>query len=95
MELTKKTISTLRPSEGYVLTQKGDVPDSERVFTEVLHLGSKDSAENWKEVTAEEAEAFRQRVREEQEARAAEEERERRRRELEAELAELNGGVEA
>lgn len=78
-----------------MLTQKGDVPDSARVFSELVHLSSKDSVENWTEIPVGEAEAIKERIRQESEARAAEEERERRRRELEAELAELNGGMGA
>lgn len=90
MELKEKQLRTLHPAEGHVLTQSADVPDNERIFSPLVCLGSKDSADNWREISIKEAEAIQERVRIEAEARQAEEERERKRRQLEAELAELN-----
>lgn len=94
MRLTEKQLRTLRPSEGCVLTQNMEVPDTQRVFTGLIHLGGNDAPENWKEVTTQEAEEFMARVRREQEEKAAKEEVERRRKELEAALAELDRQTE-
>lgn len=92
MELTEKTLRTLRPSEGHVLTQAGEVSGKTRCFSELVYLGKGDTPDGWREITLAEAEEMQRVIREEEENRQRAEERERRRRELEAELAALDAG---
>ena len=62
-------VKVLRPNEGCLLTQSADVDVKERIFSEEIWLASTDSADNWKDVTIEEAD----KIKKEQEAAIAEE----------------------
>ena len=62
-------VKILRPNEGCLLTQSADVDVKERIFSEEIWLASTDSAENWKDITIEEA----NKIKKEQEAARAEE----------------------
>lgn len=62
MKRADYTVKVLVPEEGYFLTQAGvDVPDGARVVSERVFLAVTDAEENWREITAEEAEAIRAR----------------------------------
>ena len=58
----------MRPNEGCLLTQSADVDVKERIFSEEIWLASTDSADNWKDITIEEAD----KIKKEQEAVMAE-----------------------
>ena len=62
-------VRVLRPNEGCLLTQSADVDVKERIFSEEIWLASTDSADNWKDITIEEAD----KIKKEQEAARAEE----------------------
>ena len=62
-------VRVLRPSEGCLLTQSADVDVKERIFSEEIWLASTDSADNWKDITIEEADQ----IKKEQEAAMAKE----------------------
>ena len=62
-------VRVLRPNEGCLLTQSADVDVKERIFSEEIWLASTDSADNWKDITIEEADQ----IKKEQEAAMAEE----------------------
>lgn len=62
-------VRVLRPSEGCLLTQSADVNVKERIVSEEIWLASTDSADNWKDITIEEADQ----IKKEQEAAMAEE----------------------
>ena len=57
-------VRILRPNEGCLLTQSADVDVKERIFSEEIWLASTDSADNWKDITIEEAD----KIKKEQEA---------------------------
>ena len=57
-------VRVLRPNERCLLTQSADVDVKERIFSEEIWLASTDSAENWKDITIEEAD----KIKKEQEA---------------------------
>lgn len=65
MEIKQETreLRTLNAAPGHTLTCD-DV-----YFTKTVYLGSKDSADNWREVSDEEASEILQRIAEEEEAR--------------------------
>ena len=62
-------VRVLRPNEGCLLTQSADVDVKERIFSEEIWLASTDSADNWKDITIEEAD----KIKKEQEAAMIEE----------------------
>ena len=62
-------VRVLRPNEGHLLTQSADVDIKERIFSEEIWLASTDSADNWKDITIEEADQ----IKKEREAAMAEE----------------------
>lgn len=62
-------VRILRPNEGCLLTQSADVDVKERIFSEEIWLASTDSADNWKDITIEEAD----KIKKEQEEAIAEE----------------------
>lgn len=62
-------VKVLRPNEGCLLTQSADVDVKERIFSEEIWLASTDSADNWKDITIEEAD----KIKKEQEEAMAEE----------------------
>ena len=61
-------VRILRSNEGCLLTQSADVDVKERIFSEEIWLASTDSADNWKDITIEEAD----KIKKEQEAAMAE-----------------------
>ena len=52
-------VRVLRPNEGCLLTQSADVDVLERIFSEEIWLASTDSADNWKDITIEEADQIK------------------------------------
>ena len=62
-------VRVLRPNEGCLLTQSADVDVKERIFSDEIWLASTDSADNWKDITIEEAD----KIKKEQEEAMAEE----------------------
>ena len=64
-------VRILRPNEGCLLTQSADVDVKERIFSDEIWLASTDSADNWKDITIEEADQ----IKKEQEAAMAEEQK--------------------
>ena len=52
-------VRILRPNEGCLLTQSADVDVKERIFSEEIWLASTDSADNWKDITIEEADKIK------------------------------------
>ena len=58
-----------RPNEGCLLTQSANVDVKERIFSDEIWLASTDSADNWKDITIEEA----NQIKKEQETAMAEE----------------------
>ena len=67
-KIKQVVVRILRPNEGCLLTQSADVDVKERIFSEEIWLASTDSAENWKDITIEEAD----KIKKEQEAARAE-----------------------
>lgn len=61
------TMNILIPSAGYLLTQAQEVEPKDRIFSEEIYLAVNDPADNWKEVTIEEAEKLRKELQEEKE----------------------------
>lgn len=59
MKQSEYTTRVLTAEPGHYLTQSADVSDNERVVAENVYLGVNDSADNWREITAEEAETIR------------------------------------
>lgn len=86
MNLTEKTIRSIVPKEGYLLTQNFDIPLEERVFSELIILGKKESMLNWKEISIEEANKIKEERRKKAEETASKEAKEKRIAELEKEL---------
>lgn len=66
MRQVEIVVRKLLPEEGCFLTQAGEVPATDRVVGLEVALGENDSAANWREVTAEEANAIREARREAQ-----------------------------
>lgn len=56
MEIRNFTVQILKAKEGYKLTQSSDVNINERTVSESIVLGKYDMAENYKEITNDEAE---------------------------------------
>lgn len=52
-------VSILKPNAGCLLTQSADVELQNRVFSEEIWLASTDSADNWKDISIEEAESLK------------------------------------
>ena len=52
-------VSILKPNEGCLLTQSADVELQNRVFSDEIWLASTDSADNWKDISIEEAEQIK------------------------------------
>ena len=52
-------VRILRPNEGCLLTQSADVDVKERIFSDEIWLASTDSADNWKDITIEEADQIK------------------------------------
>lgn len=58
-KIKQVNVRILRPNEGCLLTQSADVDVKERIFSEEIWLASTDSADNWKDVTIEEADKIK------------------------------------
>ena len=71
MKINEIDVRILRPNEGCLLTQSADADVKERIFSEEIWLASTDSADNWKDITIEEADQ----IKKEQEAAIAEEQK--------------------
>ena len=54
---------TLEATEGNVLTQSGDVVLQGRILTYKVYLAVNDSPDNWKEISEEEAERYKEEMR--------------------------------
>lgn len=54
MEITTITLTKLTPATGMVLTQKADSV-TDRIYSTEMYLAPTDSADNYKEITEEEA----------------------------------------
>ncbi len=52
------TTVILKADKSHKLTQVGDIDFKERIISETVALGRYDSAENWREITNEEAEEY-------------------------------------
>lgn len=52
-------VRILKPNNGCLLTQSADVELQNRVFSEEIWLASTDSADNWKDISIEEAESLK------------------------------------
>lgn len=90
MNINEKTIRSITPSEGHLLTQADEnTSDKARVFSKLVILGKDDSMLNWKEITVEEAEKFKKKREEKVKAEASKEAKEKRIAELEQELTKL------
>lgn len=61
METKVKQVNVriLKPNAGCLLTQSADVELQNRVFSEEIWLASTDSADNWKDISIEEAEQIK------------------------------------
>ena len=53
----------LEATEGNVLTQSGDVVLQGRILTYKVYLAVNDSPDNWKEISEEEAERYKEEMR--------------------------------
>ena len=65
MKQENYTTRVLVAEDGFYLTQSSEVEISGRIITKKVFLGINDSPENWKEITAEEAENIRKEQEEE------------------------------
>lgn len=54
---------TLEATEGNMLTQSEDVPVQNRVFTSKVYLAVNDYPYNWKEISMEEVERYKEELR--------------------------------
>ena len=52
-------VSILKPNAGCMLTQSANVELQNRVFSDEIWLASTDSADNWKDISIEEAEQIK------------------------------------
>lgn len=61
METKVKQVNVriLKPNAGCLLTQSADVELQNRVFSEEIWLASTDSADNWKDISIEDAEKIK------------------------------------
>lgn len=53
----------LEATEGNFLTQSKDVPVLERILSKKIYLAANDSVDNWKEISEEEAERYKEEMR--------------------------------
>jgi hypothetical protein len=59
MHTTSYTTRVLTAESGHYLTQSADVPAGERAVTTKVYLAANADAADWREITAEEADAIR------------------------------------
>lgn len=59
MKSSNFSVTVLEPSEGYTLTQAGEVDVQSRILSKKVYLAVTDKAENWTEITDAEAEDIR------------------------------------
>ena len=62
MKTTDFTVRVIEPSEGKWLTNSGDVPLRDRVFSRKVFLAVNDSPDNWAEITDEEYREWQERM---------------------------------
>lgn len=60
MQTSTYTVTTITATEGHMLTQAEAVDPQFAIIAETVYLGVGDSADNYREITADEAEALRQ-----------------------------------
>lgn len=75
METTRKQIpvTIIAPADGQFLTQADDIAITDRVVTDQpVYLAATDSPDRWREISADEADAYREALRLENERREAE-----------------------
>ena len=75
METTRKQIpvTIIAPAEGQFLTQADDIAITDRIVTDQpVYLAATDSPDRWREISADEADAYREALRLENERREAE-----------------------
>ena len=60
MQTSTYTVTTITASEGHMLTNAEPVDPQFAIIAETVYLGAGDSASNYREITAEEAEVLRQ-----------------------------------
>lgn len=58
MDISSYTTIIITPQEGMFLTQVDAMEIEDRIVATCVALGSNDSPDNWKEITAEEAESI-------------------------------------
>ena len=58
-KIKQVNVSILKPNEGYLLTQSANVELQNRVFSDEIWLASTDSADNWKDISIEDAEQLK------------------------------------
>lgn len=85
MKLNETIVRTLTPAEGHKLTQSADVAPTERIIATNVRLAAGASPDDWREITADQANAY---LKAAAEARA-EQKREQRRAELRRQLSAL------
>lgn len=59
MKNTNYTVQVIEPSEGYTLTQSGDVNVESRILSKKVYLAVNASINDWKEITDAEADEIR------------------------------------
>ena len=59
MKQSNYTVQIIEPSEGFTLTQAGELEAKDRILSKKIFLAVNDSPDNWKEITDAEAEAIK------------------------------------
>lgn len=62
MKTTDFTVRVIEPSDGKWLTNSGDVPLRDRVFSRKVFLAANDSPDNWAEITDGEYQEHQRRI---------------------------------
>ena len=58
-KIKQVNVSILKPNTGCLLTQSTDVELQNRVFSEEIWLAANESADNWKDISIEDAESLK------------------------------------
>ena len=51
MQTTQMTVTVLTASPGHWLTQAGEIPDEQRIYTQTVYVGRADTPDTWRETT--------------------------------------------
>lgn len=51
MQTTQMTVTVLTASPGHWLTQTGDTPDEQRIYTQTVYVGRADTPDTWREAS--------------------------------------------